>query len=201
MSVAARSHGYAVLMPRGRLGISRHGPGDQWTWPTAHVAQQQVESEVIGEWLQARKELEAQIGTTFQRVWVFGFSNGAYYATSLALRGRFPADGFAVFAGGGAPKPFPRGPEMRAPIYVGYGLRDRAHNDPRQLGAALRAAHWPSKAVAKPNLGHSIADSQLAEAIAFLDSHQQSPAPASPANSASKTAPRPTPHHHHAKHK
>jgi predicted esterase len=201
MSLAARANGYAVIMPRGRLGISRHGPGDQWTWPTAHVAQQQVETEVINEWVQARKELETELGAKFERVWVFGFSNGAYYASSLALRGRFPADGFAVFAGGGAPKPFPRGPELRSPIYVGYGLRDRAHADPLQLGAALRAAHWPSKSVGKAGVGHSIADSQLKEAIEFLDKHQAEAAPATSSNKAPNHPHPATPHHHNAKHK
>lgn len=202
MSLAARAHGYAVLMPRGRLGISRHrtsDTSDQWTWPTAHVAQQQVENEVIGEWAQARKELEAELGSPFERVWIFGFSNGAYYASSLALRARLPADGFAVFAGGGAPKPFPRGPALRAPIYVGYGLRDRAHNDPRQLGAALRAAHWPSKSVGKPGVGHSIADSQLNEAIEFLDKHRPESAPP-PSNGPRAASPRHSaPNNHHGK--
>ncbi|HEY3235599.1 MAG TPA: hypothetical protein VGJ84_12855, partial [Polyangiaceae bacterium] len=95
----ARSLGFSVLMPRGRAGI---GPGrsqDIYAWPTSQKMQEQHEDTIIAEWMQSKRVLEQRQGR-FERVLVFGFSNGAYYAASLALRGRLPVDGYGVFAGG-----------------------------------------------------------------------------------------------------
>src|SRR5687768_7937059 len=100
---AAEAHGFSALMPRGRLGI---GPGRDpavRAWPNSKQAQQAVEAEVLTELTETRRAVEQQRGR-FDKVLVFGFSNGAYYATALALRGMLEVDGYGVFAGGSGNK-------------------------------------------------------------------------------------------------
>jgi len=168
---AAAVHGFVALMPRGRRGYGPRGMEDWWTWPTSTRGQQAIEAELVAEWQQDRAELEQRLGRGFTRALVFGFSNGAYYASSLALRGRFPADGFGVFAGGSSGEhllaPARRLTE-RPPIYVGYGTADRsAREDAAALGRALGRLGWPSRVVARPGVGHTMTDAMLAEALAL----------------------------------
>jgi len=166
---AARKNGFYVLMPRGRLGI---GPGrapDVWAWPTARQTQEDVEDELIAEWRRARAALEEKHGP-FDAWLVFGFSNGAYYGASLALRGRLDADGYAIFAGGSAGRGSERrlkSVSPRPPIFVGYGEKDAARRDPMGLARALRAAGWPY-ALHASRAGHTVTDEQLRRAFAFL---------------------------------
>jgi predicted esterase len=144
---------------------------DYWAWPTSANAQHQHEAEVIEEWMAARRTLEDRAGRKFDKVFVFGFSSGAYYASSLALRGRLPVDGYAVFAGGAAPYPrtMMTNVRIRPPIFVGYGLKDKsAIRDARKLAAALRMLRWRHREMAVPRAGHTITDAELREAIGYL---------------------------------
>jgi predicted esterase len=167
----AKANGFEAIMPRGRLGAGSKKFADYWNWPSSVVGQKQYEDEVIAEWMSAKQALEARNGRPFAHVYVFGFSAGAYYAASLALRGRIDVDGYAVFAGGGAPahvERWAKGVHPKPPIYVGYGFKDKAHKDPQKLGRALRAMRWPSRLVGKKNVGHSMPDAGVREAIRFL---------------------------------
>ena len=72
---------------------------------------------VGGNILASKKELEARAGKKFDETFVAGFSSGAYYGSSLALRSAIDVDGFMFFAGGsGWVKPVPGG--KRAPVFV-----------------------------------------------------------------------------------
>jgi predicted esterase len=170
----AKAHGFEVILPRGRLGAGSKKYADMWNWPGSVEGQKTVEDEVLAEWASAQKTLEERNGKPFARVWVFGFSAGAYYATSLALRGRIRAAGFGVFAGGGAPtgvERWARATQPKPPIYVGYGYKDRARKDPQKLGRALALMGWKSLVVGRPNVGHAMTDAQVREAVAFLRGH------------------------------
>jgi predicted esterase len=166
----AKAYGLSALIPRGRPGF---GPGRDpkvIAWPTAKELQDQHEPALIAEWMHARKELEQRSGK-FDRVLVFGFSNGAYYATSLALRGRLAdVDGYGVFAGGSGGK-YSRllaaSAERRVPIFVGYGTLDKAHPAQRELAELLRDMGWPHRVKAE-RIGHTVSDSQIRGALAFL---------------------------------
>lgn len=166
---AARHNGFSVLMPRGRLGI---GPGrapDVWAWPTARETQRDVEDEIVAQWEKARTRIEGKRGP-FDAWFVFGFSNGAYYAASLALRGRLDADGYGVFAGGSARRGAERrlgSVSHRPPIFVGYGEKDAAREDPKSLARALSRAGWPHVLEAS-RVGHTVTDRQLDRAFVFL---------------------------------
>ncbi len=168
---AAKANGFEVLLPRGRVGAGSKKFAEYWNWPTSVAGQKEHEDPVIAEWMEAKKVLEERNGRPFEKVYVFGFSAGAYYAASLALRGRIPVDGYGVFAGGGAPKGVERwakGVRPRPPIYVGWGGKDKARKDPQRFARALRALGWSHKAVGRKKVGHSVTDAQIREAIAFL---------------------------------
>jgi predicted esterase len=169
---AARRHGFSALMSRGRLGI---GPGrkeDVWAWPTARETQERVEAELIDEWKQARAAAERRAGP-YTSWFVMGFSNGAYYAASLAMRSRVDADGFGIFAGGSAGRGTEsraRGVTSRPPIFVGYGAKDASRRDPQGLAAVLAKVGWPH-ALHASRAGHTVTDEQLDRAYAFLSEH------------------------------
>ncbi|HMR74632.1 MAG TPA: PHB depolymerase family esterase [Polyangiaceae bacterium] len=168
---AAKRKGFSVLMPRGRRGIGPAQMKDWWTWPTSVAAQRAVESELTAEWAQAQKSLESRRAHDFRRVFVIGFSNGAYYATALALLGKLKVQGYGIFAGGAGAKYLvgpAKGTTRRPRIYVGYGLKDRAHKDPKGLARALAQLGWPHKANARKRGGHRMGDGQLDAAIDFL---------------------------------
>lgn len=144
---------------------------DWWTWPTSAAGQKAHEDALVSEWSAARAELEKRAGKAFERVFFFGFSNGAYYATSLAMRDRVKADGYALFAGGSGAKHLRQAgatTKRRAPIYVGWGTVDRDRRDQEKLGKMLRELGWPSKARGRKGVGHAMTDAQVDEAVAFL---------------------------------
>lgn len=169
MARTAAAYGFSALMPRGRLGI---GPGRDpgvRAWPNSAQAQQAVEPEVLDELSQTRRAVELQRGS-FDKVLVFGFSNGAYYAASLALRGKLAVDGYGVFAGGSGNRYdglLAGQAKRRVPIFVGYGARDPDHTRQKQLLALLRRQGWPHRGKGA-NVGHTVTDGQIRAALSFL---------------------------------
>ena len=167
---AAKKHRFSLLAPRGRRGL---GPGrspDVLAWPTSPKTQELVEDELLAEWQSARTQLEKRRGRAFAQVWVFGFSNGAYYATSLAVRERFPAQGYGVFAGGSGGKYtqlLGAKATQRAPIFVGYGTRDPARADMKSLVSTLKTIGWRFQ-VHTQAVGHWVTYEQLRRAVHFL---------------------------------
>jgi predicted esterase len=173
----AKANGFAALMPRGRRGI---GPGrlpDTWAWPTSASAQKELEDDLVAEWVRARAELERRQEARFDRLYVFGFSNGAYYASSLALRGRLEeANGYAAFSGGAGGKyasVLGSRTSRRVPIFIGYGTRDPARNDMRTLDKTLSLLGWRHRVKAE-DVGHTVTETQLRYAIAYLRSPRPS---------------------------
>ncbi|HEY6724014.1 MAG TPA: hypothetical protein VI197_08275 [Polyangiaceae bacterium] len=170
MMRTASAMNVAVLMPRGRVGI---GPGQDprtVAWPGSPRTQELYEAAVLAEWDRARAAIETTRGQRFSRVLIFGFSNGAYYATTLAVRQRYPADGYGLFAGGSGSK-YNRLLANRSgahvPVFVGYGTKDPAAADMRSLARMLGDLGWPHQ-VKAANIGHWVSDAQLQSAIRFL---------------------------------
>jgi predicted esterase len=161
--------GFSVLFPRGRAGF---GPGRDpkvLAWPTARVLQEAHEEALIAEWRAARELVEKTRGP-FERTWVFGFSNGAYYGASLALRGKLKVDGYGVFAGGNGGRYhrlLARAARRRRPIFVGYGTKDPDHRRQRSLIALLDELGWPHASRAD-RVGHTVSDAQMRAAVEFL---------------------------------
>ena len=170
MMRTASAMNVALLMPRGRPGI---GPGrDPRTvaWPGSPTTQEQYEAAVLAEWDRARTSVEAKRKQRFSRLLIFGFSNGAYYATTLAMRKGYPADGYGLFAGGTGSK-YNRLLASRSgakvPVFVGYGTKDPAHADMQSLARMLADLGWPHQLKAA-KIGHWVSDAQLQAAIRFL---------------------------------
>jgi predicted esterase len=159
-------------MPPGRQAIRTDSMRHWFTWPTSAHAQRQVEHDVLAQWLEARLALERRFGRPFERTYVVGFSNGAYYVSSLALRGRLPVDGYAAFAGGVAPgpiRPSAYAEVPRVPFYVGYGMADDpARRDGATLAPLFRALGWPGKVVGSRGVGHEVTDAQWKAAIGYF---------------------------------
>ncbi len=177
MALAAKRLKFALIAPRGRTHLGGKRKDDQIGWPTAEAARAEMEDDLVAEWKAAREAIEARDKKTFDRVYVMGFSNGAYYASSLALRGKLDdVDGYAVFAGGSA---FPgaerlaKATKNRKPLYVGVATKDSTAKDGASLVKLLKKLKWPHASSSK-KVGHVVADSQLEGAMAFLRGDKRS---------------------------
>jgi predicted esterase len=172
---ASERAGAAALVPRGRRGIGPVQARDWWAWPTTPGAIAELGPAIVARWAAAKKKLEAVAGAPFERTYLAGSSNGAYFLAALAVRGElpseaFPVDGFGAMSGGAAGGAAAARSAPR-PFYIGFGAYDeesKAHA--RSLAAALAAAHWPVRVGELP-IGHGANEGYLDEAFAFWDSH------------------------------
>jgi predicted esterase len=190
MIALARHHRFALLAPRGLNGV---GPGRlprQIGWPAREDVRDQ-EDALLAKIMRARREAEVREGAPYDEVFVFGFSNGAYYASSLALRGRLAdVDGYAVFAGGSAKAGATAPPEARKPLFVGVASADRTTvQRSRELVKALARAKWPYRAM-EAKVGHTVADAHVTRALQWLRARAEGlpdpPPAAAPPRSASR---------------
>jgi predicted esterase len=158
----AKQSGFEAIFPRGPLG--KYG----YVWPGSMKAQEAVEDELARGWRAAQTLLEERAGRPFDQVFVMGFSSGAYFASSLALRGRLAVDGYAVFAGGAAYPPRNGEAPHAVPVFVGVCSNDgQTAPDSRSLGAALVARGWRHR-VDEEGVGHMFSDIHVAHAISYL---------------------------------
>jgi predicted esterase len=177
MALAAKRLKFSMIAPRGRSGLGGKRRDDQIGWPTSETAREAMEDEVIAEWMKAKETIETREGKKFDRVFVMGFSNGAYYASSLALRGKLDVDGYAVFAGGSA---FPgaerlgKATKNKKPVFVGVATKDSTAKDGQGLVKLLKKLKWPHASSSK-KVGHVVADTQLESAVAFLRGDSKKP--------------------------
>jgi len=174
VSRASLRAGVAAIVPRGRRGVGPPQARDWWAWPTTAGAIAALTPAIVARWADAKRKLESIVGAAFDRTYLAGSSNGAYYLAALAARADrllegFPVDGFGAMSGGAAPggafeafaKTAPR------PFYVGFGAYDEESKaNARSLVAALQAAHWPVRAAEHP-FGHGANEVYLDEAIEF----------------------------------
>jgi predicted esterase len=169
--------GAAALVPRGHRGIGPAQARDWWAWPTTSAAIAEFAPAMIARWAAAKKKLESIVGRPFERTYLAGSSNGAYFVASLALRGDlpssvFPVDGFGAISGGAAASG-PPGRVAPRPFYVGYGTYDEeTKTRAPSLVSSLKSAHWPVLAAEHP-LGHGANEAYLDEAFAFWDAQPQ----------------------------
>ncbi len=169
MVQTADRHGFAVLMPRGRLGVGPGKKSDVWAWPTAQRTEAELEPALVAEWADARAVAEKKLGA-FERTYVVGFSSGAYYAASLALRNPIGAQGFALFAGGSGSRWKASGAKSvanRAPVFVAYGTKDPSRRDPQAYAKLLKELDWPHRLDSAP-VGHTVTHAQLTRAFEYL---------------------------------
>jgi predicted esterase len=158
----AKGTGVDVIFPRSPLTE----PG--YVWPGSLKAQESVEQELIDDWMAAKGVLEKRDGRPYDEVFVMGFSSGAYFVSSLAMRGRLDVDGYAAFAGGQAMAAPATPVARRSPVYVGVCADDETtapHS--RAFAAALAAAGIP-RAVGEQHVGHGLSHVHFNSALAYL---------------------------------
>ena len=170
MMLYAKKHQFSLLVPRGRNGVGPERKASVIAWPLGTDVREKYEAEVLAEWAAARKEVETQEGAAFDEVFVMGFSNGAYFATSLALRQRLDVDGFAAFAGGSDAglAPIKKAPKGAKPLFVGIASKDGTTRDKAtSLVKTLKKAKWPHKSESR-KVGHVVGDGHIDTALAYL---------------------------------
>lgn len=174
LQTSARA-GAAAIVPRGLRGIGPEGARDWWAWPTSPAAHAEHAEKLVAKWSSAKARLEAHVGIHFERTYLAGSSNGAYFLTALALRGDlprfgFPVDGFGAMSGGASGGvPSSRARAFARPIYVGFGTRDEESR--KNAGGLLRVAEeagWPSRRAEHP-FDHGAHAIYVDEAFAFWD--------------------------------
>ena len=150
MAFHAKRHGFTVLMP------TSPSDGVGHVWPTGQATQKEQEPSILAGIKKARAALVKKVGHEFDETFVVGFSSGAYYGSSLAVRGALDVDGYIVLAGGSS---WVKGESIatkRAPVFVGVSAADpQTANHSRSFAGSLGAMKWPFK-VEERNAGHMV---------------------------------------------
>jgi predicted esterase len=165
----AKQHGIELLFPRGVAGDALYA------WPGTLQAQEKNEQTLIDQWMAAKTALEKRENRAFDEVFVFGFSSGAYFASSLAMRGRLDVDGYAVLAGGQPMAPVASAVLRYAPVFVGVCANDKTTaTHSRAFAGSLASAGIP-RMVSEQSVGHDVSEVHFAQALRYLRSKTRSP--------------------------
>lgn len=162
MAQQASRLGFTVLMPTGP------SDGVGFVWPSAQKDLKEKEAAILAGIQQARRDLETRVGHGFDETFVVGFSSGAYYGSSLALRGALDADGYLVLAGGTSWVQRSDMTQKRAPIFVGVSAADPLSREhARALAGNLRVTGWPSRTEVR-GAGHGVDPVFMEHGLAWL---------------------------------
>jgi len=163
MAMHAKNLGFTVLMPTS----PQHD--QEFVWPTSESAQKEEEAHIVANIRKARAALEKKVGHGFDETFVVGFSSGAYYASSLALRNALPdVDGYILLAGGATWAKSHAVKADRPPVFVGVSAADKQTRDhSRAYGAALMGMRWPVR-MEERNTGHMVDWGFMRNGIAWL---------------------------------
>ena len=162
MALHAKRHSFTVLIP------TAPSDGNGFVWPTSQVAQKDQEPGILAGIRKARAAVEKRVGHPFDETFVVGFSSGAYYGSSLAVRSALDVDGYIVLAGGSGWVRSEKPSGKRAPVFVGVSAADpqtAAHS--RAFGGSLASMGWPAR-VEERNAGHMVDWTFMAHGIAWL---------------------------------
>ena len=157
---AADKHGFVAVFPRGKQGLCAWDSSvlDWWCWPTSRQAVDTHAAAFVDEWTGAEVILEGALGTTFERRYVMGFSNGGYFAAYIGLEALLAVDGIGVVAAGRSYVDESLMPKDADPFYVAVGELDvdSVKNSASNLAFVLGQHAWPVDFVLHSNRGHEI---------------------------------------------
>ena len=162
MAKEAKSNSFTLLMP------TAPDVSGYYAWPGSAKSLKDQEAAILDGIKKSRAELEKRNGAPFDETFVVGFSSGAYYASSLAVRGALDVDGYIVLAGGGAWMNPAEQASTRAPVFVGVSAADpssAAHS--RGFAGMLAQSQWPFR-VETRNTGHGVDSAFLAHGLTWL---------------------------------
>jgi len=183
MALHAKKHGFTVVMPTGP------SDGVGYVWPTGQAAQKDQEPGILAGIAKARGDLEKRVGHKFDETFVVGFSSGAYYGSSLAVRNMLDVDGYIVLAGGSSwVKADAVAKSKRAPVFVGVSAADpQTAGHSRSFAGALAGMGWPFK-VEERNAGHMVDWTFMAHGMAWLRDRRGARSSAALANVSATTS-------------
>jgi predicted esterase len=162
MAIHAKRLGFTALLP------TSPRVANAYVWPTSHAAQEQQEAGIVAGIQKARADLEQRLGHGFDEVFVVGFSSGAYYASSLAVRGVLDVDGYIVLVGGASWFRSEAATTKRAPVFVGISAADaQTAGHSRAFAATLAGLGWPYRAEER-NAGHMVDWAFMTHGIQWL---------------------------------
>lgn len=162
MALHAKNHHFTVLMPTAPLHDGAY------VWPTSEARQKEEEARIVAEIAASKRALEARVRHGFDEVFVVGFSSGAYYASTAAVRGVLDVDGYIILAGGSSWARGKVGEAKRVPVFVGVSAKDRQTRDhSRAFGGTLAALGWPHRVEERP-AGHMVDWTFMAHGLAWL---------------------------------
>jgi predicted esterase len=171
MAIHAKRLGFTVLFP------TSPKVGDMYQWPTSRSAQDDQEPGIVTEIRSARASLETRVGHGFDETFVIGFSSGAYYGSSLALRGALDVDGYAMLAGGASWIRAEGPAAKRTPVFVGISAADpQTASHSRAFAALLSRLGWPYRAEER-DAGHMVDWVLIEHALRWLRSQTPSARP------------------------
>jgi len=161
----AKGIGFDAIFPRSPLTEGGY------VWPGSVAAQEKVEEELIEGWMTGKRALEQRAGRAYDEVFVMGFSSGAYFVSSLAMRGRLDVDGYAAFAGGMPLPPRPAPVTRWAPSFVGVcGDDPTSASHSHAFAGSLATAGIPRMTDVQP-VGHGLSHLHVHHALAFFRRH------------------------------
>jgi predicted esterase len=165
MALHAKRLGFVALLPTSPL------VGNAYVWPTSLKAQDRQEAGIVAGIQKARTDIEQRLGHGFDETFVVGFSSGAYYASSLAVRGVLDVDGYIVLVGGASWIRSQAATTKRAPVFVGISAADsQTAGHSRAFAAALAGMGWPYRAEER-NAGHMVDWAFMTHGIQWLRGH------------------------------
>jgi predicted esterase len=168
---AAGEQGFAVLAPRGEIGLCN------WSadvarfvcWPTTEAQRPKVGEIVVGLRVPFR-ETSARLKVARIVPWVLGYSNGGYFASDFLSETRMSIRGAAIVNGG------PVEPAHFASDRAVPTLLIAAEDDPFQkpkmdrLHQLLDSAGWRHQFTTRPE-GHALSDRDIHTTLQFFLDH------------------------------
>lgn len=168
---AARSHGFAVLFPRGKAGLCTWEPGvvDNLCWPTKQEIVGAAGPGILAAWDESQARAEATLKVRFEKRYLFGFSNGGYFVAFLTVEGRYRVDGAGLVGAGRTAVDESRSGEARPPFYLAVGEQEEevTRQDAATLAQVLDRRGWKTAHVVHPGRGHELHEDDLAAAWAL----------------------------------
>lgn len=168
----AAARGFALLVPRGRLGLCdwKREFLSWYCWPsTARTAP--MAAEIAASWAPLWKGLDDKLGAPSgdkgRRRFLLGYSNGGFFGALLAARGDVPFDAFAI-AHAGPVEPSWFDPSRPVPMLLLSAEAD-AWQAPlmEELHARLYEAGWPHEYRIRPG-GHALTAGDIEDALTFF---------------------------------
>jgi predicted esterase len=167
--VAAKgvSAGFAVLALRGHVGqCSLPEYAARVCWPS-NERNQDAGPAFVSEWKAPLKAAHER-GARGKR-YVFGFSNGGYFAGLLAERDWFTAEAFVVSRGGPVEPVKPSG--EKRPILLTLSEEDPSFEEMTKLDEELTKGDWAHERFVARG-GHALTDGDIAAAVEFFAKHE-----------------------------